>query len=50
MTMSVRVAVMLDGELIQVAPPQAIYSDPSDRRVAESLVVAAPLVIAFPAA
>jgi multiple sugar transport system ATP-binding protein len=35
MTMSDRVAVMLDGELIQVAPPQGIYSDPSDRRVAE---------------
>jgi multiple sugar transport system ATP-binding protein len=35
MTMSDRVAVMLDGELIQVAPPQAIYADPVDRRVAE---------------
>jgi multiple sugar transport system ATP-binding protein len=35
MTMSDRVAVMLDGELIQVATPQAIYADPTDRRVAE---------------
>lgn len=35
MTMSDRVAVMLDGELIQVATPQAIYNDPADRRVAE---------------
>ncbi|WFU33671.1 ABC transporter ATP-binding protein [Bradyrhizobium brasilense] len=35
MTLSDRVAVMLDGELIQIAPPQVIYSDPDDRRVAE---------------
>jgi multiple sugar transport system ATP-binding protein len=35
MTMSDRVAVMLGGELLQVAPPQKIYSDPADRRVAE---------------
>jgi multiple sugar transport system ATP-binding protein len=35
MTMSDRIAVMLDGELIQVAAPQAIYADPADRRVAE---------------
>jgi multiple sugar transport system ATP-binding protein len=35
MTMSDRVAMMLDGELLQVAAPQAIYSDPVDRRVAE---------------
>ncbi|ATU95246.1 ABC transporter ATP-binding protein [Phyllobacterium zundukense] len=35
MTMSDRVAVMLDGELLQVAPPQEIYDDPDDRRVAE---------------
>ncbi|MDX8470183.1 ABC transporter ATP-binding protein [Mesorhizobium sp. VK23B] len=34
-TMSDRVAVMLDGELLQVAPPQEIYADPDDRRVAE---------------
>jgi multiple sugar transport system ATP-binding protein len=35
MTLSDRVAVMLDGELLQVAPPQQIYVDPDDRRVAE---------------
>ncbi|SCB55589.1 multiple sugar transport system ATP-binding protein [Bradyrhizobium shewense] len=35
MTLSDRVAVMLDGELLQVAPPQSIYSDPDNRRVAE---------------
>ncbi|NEV01155.1 ABC transporter ATP-binding protein [Bradyrhizobium uaiense] len=35
MTLSDRVAVMLDGELLQVAPPQGIYSDPANRRVAE---------------
>ncbi|RVK89406.1 ABC transporter ATP-binding protein [Sinorhizobium meliloti] len=35
MTMSDRVAVMLDGNILQVAPPQEIYSNPRDRRVAE---------------
>lgn len=35
MTLSDRVAVMLDGELLQVAKPQDIYADPADRRVAE---------------
>lgn len=35
MTLSDRVAVMLDGDLLQVAPPQEIYEDPNDRRVAE---------------
>jgi multiple sugar transport system ATP-binding protein len=35
MTLSDRVAVMLDGALLQVAPPQQIYADPDDRRVAE---------------
>ncbi|MCC8965374.1 ABC transporter ATP-binding protein [Bradyrhizobium sp. Pear76] len=35
MTLSDRVAVMIDGELLQVAPPQDIYADPDDRRVAE---------------
>ncbi|NYG45478.1 multiple sugar transport system ATP-binding protein [Bradyrhizobium sp. IAR9] len=35
MTLSDRVAVMRDGELLQVAPPQDIYADPDDRRVAE---------------
>jgi multiple sugar transport system ATP-binding protein len=35
MTLSDRVAVMLDGELLQVASPQKIYGDPLERRVAE---------------
>jgi multiple sugar transport system ATP-binding protein len=35
MTLSDRVAVMLNGNLLQVAPPAAIYSDPIDQRVAE---------------
>ncbi|MCC8957590.1 ABC transporter ATP-binding protein [Bradyrhizobium sp. Pear77] len=35
MTLSDRVAVMLEGELLQVAPPQQIYADPAERRVAE---------------
>jgi multiple sugar transport system ATP-binding protein len=35
MTLSDRVAVMLDGQLLQVAKPQDIYADPADRRVAE---------------
>ena len=34
MTMSDRVAVMLDGALLQVASPQEIYASPEDRRVA----------------
>ncbi|MGY4299090.1 multiple sugar transport system ATP-binding protein [Bradyrhizobium sp. i1.4.4] len=35
MTMSDRVAVMLDGQLAQVASPRQIYACPADRRVAE---------------
>ncbi len=35
MTLSDRVAVMLDGEILQVAPPHEIYAEPADRRVAE---------------
>ena len=35
MTMSDRVAVMMDGELLQIATPTALYNDPSDLRVAE---------------
>ncbi|MES5486350.1 ABC transporter ATP-binding protein [Bradyrhizobium sp. INPA03-11B] len=35
MTLSDRVAVMLEGELLQVAPPHDIYADPDDRRIAE---------------
>lgn len=35
MTMSDRVAVMLEGQLLQVARPDRIYADPDDLRVAE---------------
>jgi multiple sugar transport system ATP-binding protein len=35
MTMADRVAVMMGGELLQVASPQDIYADPMDARVAE---------------
>ncbi len=35
MTLSDRVAVILDGELLQVAPPREIYADPKERLVAE---------------
>lgn len=42
MTMSDRVAVMLDGEVLQVASPQHIYAYPADRRIAE--LVGAPRI------
>jgi multiple sugar transport system ATP-binding protein len=35
MTMSDRVAVMFDGEIVQVGTPQALYAAPTNRRVAE---------------
>lgn len=35
MTMSDRVALMMDGRILQLATPQAIYDDPCDLRVAE---------------
>lgn len=35
MTMSDRVAVMVEGEILQVAPPETLYRDPADMRVAE---------------
>jgi multiple sugar transport system ATP-binding protein len=35
MTMSDRVAVMMDGRVLQVAAPSAVYDDPADLRVAE---------------
>jgi multiple sugar transport system ATP-binding protein len=37
MTMSDRVAVMMGGELLQVAPPEELYRDPQDLRVAEMI-------------
>lgn len=35
MTMSDRIAVMLDGEIVQVGSPAAVYEDPRDIRVAQ---------------
>jgi multiple sugar transport system ATP-binding protein len=35
MTMSDRIAVMMDGEILQVASPEEIYADPADLRVAQ---------------
>ena len=35
MTMSSRIAVMMDGDILQVAPPDEVYDNPSDIRVAE---------------
>lgn len=35
MTMSDRIAVMMDGELLQVGSPEEIYNSPTDLRVAE---------------
>src|SRR5262249_9149690 len=35
MTMSDRIAVMIDGEILQVASPDHIYNEPEDIRVAE---------------
>lgn len=35
MTMSDRIALMMDGEILQVATPDVIYGDPVDLRVAE---------------
>ena len=37
MTMSDRVAIMMDGEIIQVGPPGSLYSNPADVRVAKFL-------------
>jgi len=46
MTMATRVAVMLDGELLQVATPERIYSDPAHLRVAE--LIGHPAINVFP--
>jgi multiple sugar transport system ATP-binding protein len=37
MTMSDRVAVMMDGDLLQIGPPEELYRDPQDLRVAEMI-------------
>lgn len=48
MTMSDRVAVMMAGELIQVGPPDELYNDPKDLRVAE--FIGSPKINVLPAA
>ncbi|SMF00511.1 carbohydrate ABC transporter ATP-binding protein, CUT1 family [Tistlia consotensis] len=48
MTMSDRIAVMLDGELLQVATPHEVYHRPADRRVAE--FIGSPKINLLPAA
>jgi multiple sugar transport system ATP-binding protein len=47
MTMSDRVAVMMGGEILQIASPEDIYLDPSDIRVAS--FIGSPKINAFPA-
>jgi multiple sugar transport system ATP-binding protein len=47
MTMSDRVAVMMDGRLLQVAPPQRVYDDPDDLQVAE--FIGSPRINVLPA-
>jgi len=47
MTMSDRVALMLDGRILQIGPPHALYDDPSDLRVAQFL--GSPRINALPA-
>ena len=47
MTMSDRVALMMDGRVLQLATPQQIYDDPDDLRVAE--FIGTPKINALPA-
>lgn len=47
MTMADRVAVMMGGDLLQVASPQEIYANPADVRVAE--FIGAPKINILPA-
>ena len=35
LTMSDRMAVMMDGDILQLGPPNEVYNDPADIRVAE---------------
>ena len=37
--MSDRIAVMMDGDLLQLGTPEEVYKNPNDIRVANSLVV-----------
>ncbi|WP_081816591.1 ABC transporter ATP-binding protein [Fodinicurvata fenggangensis] len=48
MTMSDRIAVMLDGELLQVGAPSEVYERPADIRVAE--FIGSPKINILPAA
>lgn len=48
MTMSDRVAVMMAGELLQIAEPEQLYADPDDLRVAE--MIGSPQINAIPVA
>ena len=47
MTMSDRVALMVDGQIVQVASPQIMYDDPCDLRVAE--FIGSPKINVLPA-
>jgi multiple sugar transport system ATP-binding protein len=47
MTMSDRIAVMMDGEILQCAPPDAVYDDPENLRVAE--FIGSPRINVIPA-
>ena len=47
MTMSDRIAVMMQGEILQCAPPDEIYNDPTDIRVAQ--FIGAPAINLLPA-
>ena len=47
MTMSDRIAVMMQGEILQCAPPDEIYNNPTDIRVAQ--FIGAPTINLLPA-
>jgi len=47
LTLSDRMAVMIDGELLQVGPPEELYKNPLDKRVAE--FVGSPKINMLPA-
>ncbi|KZD05988.1 ABC transporter ATP-binding protein [Oceanibaculum pacificum] len=47
MTMSDRIAVMMDGAVLQVASPDTVYNDPTDIRVAE--FIGSPKINVLPA-
>lgn len=46
MTMSDRIVVMMDGELVQIGAPDEVYNNPSDLRVAE--FIGSPKINALP--